>query len=75
VKNKRSLIIVVLILVICAVCALIYAVPNRQTTQAVTDRNCTDFATQADAQAWWEANGRPVDLDRDGNGLPCEALP
>jgi micrococcal nuclease len=43
------------------------------------DRDCGDFATQADAQAFYEAAGGPaVDpdrLDADGNGIACESLP
>jgi hypothetical protein len=45
-----------------------------------TDRNCSDFATQAEAQAFWDAKGYsasndPHNLDGDGNGIPCESLP
>ena len=43
------------------------------------DRNCADFATQLDAQIFYEAEGGPKDdphnLDADGNGLACEDLP
>lgn len=43
------------------------------------DRDCSDFATHAEAQAFYEAAGGPeVDphrLDRDGNGIACEDLP
>ena len=43
------------------------------------DRDCGDFATQAEAQAFYEAAGGPAadphGLDRDGNGLACESLP
>ncbi|WP_340002062.1 excalibur calcium-binding domain-containing protein [Oceanobacillus sp. FSL K6-0127] len=42
------------------------------------DRNCSDFSTQAEAQAFMEASG-PSDPHRlDGNdndGLACESLP
>lgn len=44
------------------------------------DRNCPDFATQADAQAHFEAAGgspsNNVDrLDADQDGIACESLP
>lgn len=43
------------------------------------DRNCGDFSTHAEAQAFYEAAGGPgVDpheLDRDGDGVVCESLP
>jgi micrococcal nuclease len=43
------------------------------------DRNCADFATQAEAQAFFVAAGGPTRdphrLDGDGDGVACEALP
>lgn len=44
------------------------------------DRDCSDFATQAEAQAYFESKGggpgRDVDdLDSDGDGRVCESLP
>ena len=43
------------------------------------DRNCSDFDTWADAQAFYEAGGGPETdphgLDRDRNGIACESLP
>ena len=43
------------------------------------DRNCSDFDTWAEAQAFYEAAGGPESdphgLDRDGNGIACESLP
>lgn len=42
----------------------------------VLDLNCADFARQADAQRVYDATpGDPYDLDRDGDGVACEALP
>ncbi len=42
-------------------------------------RNCADFATQEDAQAFYIVAGGPQrdphGLDRDHNGLACESLP
>jgi endonuclease YncB( thermonuclease family) len=47
--------------------------------QATTtrDRDCGDFSTQAEAQAFFEARqpGDPHRLDGDGNGRACESLP
>ena len=41
------------------------------------DRDCGDFATQAEAQAFFEAAGPsdPHRLDSDGDGVVCESLP
>ncbi|MFO7545439.1 MAG: thermonuclease family protein [Trueperaceae bacterium] len=41
------------------------------------DRDCRDFATQAEAQAFYEAAGPgdPHRLDGDANGIACERLP
>jgi len=44
------------------------------------DRNCSDFASQQDAQGWYDAikliTGQPDahDLDADGDGQPCESI-
>jgi hypothetical protein len=44
------------------------------------DRNCSDFASQQDAQGWYDAmkliTGQPDahSLDADGDGQPCEGL-
>jgi hypothetical protein len=46
---------------------------------AEADMDCSDFATQAEAQAFFLAHGGPDrdphGLDRDGNGIACESLP
>ena len=38
------------------------------------DRDCRDFATQQEAQEFYEANqpGDPHGLDRDQDGIACE---
>ena len=42
-------------------------------------KNCSDFATQAEAQAWFDLYfpfyGDVAGLDADGDGIPCESLP
>lgn len=51
--------------------------PSNNTPQR--DRDCSDFATQAEAQAFFLANGGPARdphrLDGDGDGIACERLP
>jgi hypothetical protein len=46
---------------------------------AFVDRNCDDFATQAEAQAFFLSEGGPGNdphgLDADGDGIACENLP
>ena len=45
------------------------------TASAATDRDCTDFASQAEAQAAYDAvPGDPERLDQDGDGIACETL-
>ncbi len=41
------------------------------------DRDCTDFDTQEEAQAFFDSQGAgdPHDLDADGDGKACETLP
>lgn len=36
---------------------------------------CGRFATHAEAQRWWTANGSPAGYDGDGDGQVCEDLP
>jgi len=57
------------------------AVAQDSVTVAVPqDRNCSDFASQQDAQGWFDAmqiiTGQPDAhaLDADGDGQPCESL-
>jgi len=51
--------------------------PSNHATQG--DRDCSDFATQAEAQAFFLANGGPARdphrLDGDRDGIACESLP
>ncbi len=44
---------------------------------ATTEKDCGDFRSHAEAQAFFEAAGPgdPHRLDRDGNGQACEGLP
>ena len=44
---------------------------------SAADRDCSDFATQAEAQAFFDAAGPgdPHNLDADGDGIACESLP
>jgi len=52
---------------------------SRPATTGGEDRDCADFATRAEAQAFYLAAGGPGTdphrLDADRNGLACEALP
>lgn len=46
---------------------------------SIGDRNCDDFATQREAQRFFERGGGPQrdphGLDSDGDGVACEELP
>lgn len=47
-------------------------------TSATSDKNCSDFITQSEAQIFYEKQGGsfidPHDLDRDSDGIACESL-
>ncbi len=42
----------------------------------LVDRNCSDFSSWSEAQRFYEQSGRsdPHGLDRDRDGIACEAL-
>ncbi len=46
---------------------------------AAREKDCSDFATQEAAQAYFDAHGGPAsdpdNLDSDGDGIACETLP
>lgn len=47
-------------------------------TAGFVDKDCSDFKTQVEAQAFFEANNPAEDphlLDVDGDGKACESLP
>jgi len=52
---------------------------QRSRRQRVTDRDCSDFDTQPEAQRFFERAGGPSQdphrLDGDGDGIACESLP
>ena len=53
--------------------------PTSEPTPNVDTHNCSDFATQPEAQAFFESEGGPASdphrLDRDGDGVACQSLP
>ncbi len=54
------------------------AAPTQARMYAPGDKNCADFLTQQEAQDFYVLNGGPLidghDLDRDKDGIACEAL-
>jgi len=51
-------------------------VPALTGCPAADDQNCSDFATQPDAQEVLDADrSDPYGLDVDGDGVACETLP
>src|SRR4051812_2882259 len=54
--------------------ALYFSFPGIANAQ--DDQNCSDFATQQDAQAHFDQDkSDPDNLDADNDGIACEALP
>ncbi|MEA2429012.1 MAG: micrococcal nuclease [Thermoleophilaceae bacterium] len=49
--------------------------PSLAPPSAHPSGGCGRFGTHAEAQAWWERNGRPRGYDGDGDGQVCESLP
>lgn len=53
--------------------------PDPPSDEPFVDRNCSDFDTQPEAQAFFIAEGGPEEdpheLDSDGDGIACESLP
>jgi len=53
--------------------------PPDDPDEPFVDRDCSDFETQPEAQAFFIAEGGPEEdphqLDADGNGIACESLP
>ena len=49
------------------------------TSETFEDKNCSDFDTWAEAQAFYESEGGPASdphrLDGDGDGVACQSLP
>lgn len=56
---------------------LVTAVAMTFGTSLAADRDCSDFATQEEAQQVFEraGPGDPYNLDADGDGIACESLP
>src|SRR6266487_2193308 len=59
-------------LLVLLLACLVHAEPMR-----AQDRNCSDFSTWAEAQAFFLASGPgdPNHLDHDKDGIACESLP
>ena len=59
--------------------ASIAPTPTSEPTPDVDTHNCSDFATQPEAQAFFESEGGPGSdphrLDGNGDGIACESLP
>ena len=75
-----SVIAGVLVLALFARTQVSSAKPSRDCYCASNTYNCSDFSTQADAQAVYECCLRDVGydvhrLDRDKDGVACETLP
>ena len=54
-----------------------YSTTRTKLSTGDDDKDCSDFSTHAEAQAFFESqvSGDPHGLDRDGDGLACETLP
>lgn len=54
-----------------------YSTTRAELSTGEPDRDCSDFNTHAQAQAFFESQspGDPHGLDRDGDGVACETLP
>ncbi len=63
-------------ILLAAACVWAVAVPGAWANHSTDQRDCADFATQSQAQAYFVQHpGDPDKLDDDGDGLACEGLP
>lgn len=63
-------------LTLAAFLSILFMFGTTQSVFAADDLNCSDFATQQEAQAHLDADpSDPDKLDRDGDGIACESLP
>lgn len=64
-------------LLVAGILALVVSVVFSGAVAAQADRDCADFASQADAQAFFGDSGAadPHRLDADNDGWACEHLP
>lgn len=57
-------------------CAFIGFVSSPSASAQLSDLDCVDFSTQAEAQEFFDrVPGDPHNLDPDGDGVACEGLP
>lgn len=54
-----------------------YSTTRTNLSTGDVDKDCSDFSTHAEAQAFFESqdSGDPHGLDRDGDKIACETLP
>lgn len=78
-KINKILGLGVLAVIIIFIGYLIYINSKSSHNTEYGDYDCPDFSTQAEAQAFFEAEGGQGEdyhnLDRDGDGRACESLP
>ena len=57
----------------------LFELKTNSSSSVFVDRDCGDFSTHAQAQAFYKSEGGPYsdphDLDRDRDGSACETLP
>lgn len=78
-KNLVWIILIIGILFIGIWWLISYDNSSSNGSSVINDRDCSDFSTQREAQAFFELNGGttsdPHRLDRDKDGKVCETLP
>lgn len=78
-RNKVILVCGVFIVIIIFIGYLIFRNSKSSHNTEYGDYDCYDFATQKEAQSFFESQGGPAtdyhNLDRDGDGVACESLP
>ena len=77
---KQNKWIVGIVLLVVIILIAVFAFHKKQSSNSVAgEKNCTDFATHAQAQKFYLDNGGPAKdpyhLDRDRDGQACETLP
>lgn len=78
-KIKKIIALGILAVAIISIGYLIYTNSKSSRNTEYSDRDCSDFSTQREAQAFFESEGGPAtdyhNLDSDKDGQACESLP
>lgn len=78
-KNKIIIACVIFVIILVIIGYLFFRNAKIFRNTEYGDKNCSDFATQEEAQIFFESQGGPQEdyhnLDKNRDGVACESLP